>query len=205
MVVATAVKDGDGRKMIMYQPTREQEVAASLITYINCAFKGALELRTSKELAEYILSPDYVGEMTLYDIHTGEKEESSIGIKFLYSINQSAENKIVDGHKFQGLILDKNGLGFIEGLDRIVNDTTYKTFTKKNVTLFGLARQDSVYNCAAITNSGIYNGTILNPTSKGIINVCPDDIQKAITHAELNSYYKEFLRQDFMKEERLMM
>lgn len=182
--------------MVIHQKTREQEIEASLIYCIEYAFKGALQFENGKELAEYILQPDFVGEMTLYNTHSGQKEESSVGIRFLLS--NIKRNK---GTELKGLILDKNGLGIIDGVESIISESKNKTFTRKDVTLFGLSRQESLYICTASSNPSIYTGSIITSTSRGTIKLYPDDIEKILIHQELNSFYHDFMKQDFLKEE----
>lgn len=182
--------------MVIYQRTREQEIEASLITYIECAFKGALQFGNRKELAEYILQPDFVGEMILYNLHSSQREESSVGIRFLPS-----NIKRDKGTDIKGLILDKDGVGFIDGVESIINESKNKTFTRKDITVFGMSRQESVYVCTESSSPLIYTGSIITPTSRGVIKLYPDDIEKMMIHAELKEYFNEFMKKDFLKEE----
>jgi hypothetical protein len=139
--------------------------------------------------------------MFLYDFGGGRKEESSVGIKLLYLNNNEDANESVDGKIFKGLILDKKGLGIINGLDSVVNGKSHKNFVRKDVTIYGLSHEETKYSCSAPEDSRIYAGTIVTPKSQGIITFYPDDIKMILIHRDLSEYYTQFMKQDFMKEE----
>jgi hypothetical protein len=164
--------------------------AEQVILYnINQVLKN-VSFSNPEELKKFILDPKMVGEVTLHRLYKGEKE-FFMGLSYMPLLSRNSRETCIEG-----LILDRMGIAFIEGIESCIDGFKGLQFIRKNITYAGLSKEKKGMNYECSTpekDSNMYEGIITN-FGCGEFKLYPNDDSKFLIHNNLNDYYNMFIK-----------
>jgi len=223
MVVAATVKERVGEKMIGDKVQEESGIISHKDTHLHETtilrfIRTSLSMRyidddeekdyikslgivyfDDKELKDYVLHPDFVGKINMHTLLSGGSEKFTAGFSYV-NIGMIGDNTKV----ISGFMLDRTGVGLIEGTESIVNGVRNLFFTRRDIHLTGLISKedDGEYNCYLPRGENTLIGDVKTPAGKGSIELYQNDINtisRCILHLDIKENYNRFIK-DFSLE-----